>query len=255
MNRTGYCRDYGSHLATRVETPPISMVAPLCMLLMAAIVPAVLAAAPRLTPQKIVVHARADEENWRLVKYTGYTWACCVAVILTYHWTITLLHHFRRIANLSQGASSHGRQRYFAIPDERWAWIKRYLIVAPFWKKRHHREFKLSAAVDVGTLPSRIQTLALLGYLALNFATGMVTIDWSNREEFYIQARKRAGMLSTLNMIPLFLLAGRNNPLIWLLGISFDTMNLLHRWIGRIVVAEAVAHGTFWVVEVSPSSA
>lgn len=40
----------------------------------------------------------------------------------------------------------------------------------------------------------------------------------------------------------MFLLAGRNNPLIPLLGISFDTYNLLHRWFGRIVILEAIAH-------------
>jgi len=40
----------------------------------------------------------------------------------------------------------------------------------------------------------------------------------------------------------LFLLAGRNNPLIKLLGISFSTFNLLHRWLGRLVFAEVVAH-------------
>ena len=38
------------------------------------------------------------------------------------------------------------------------------------------------------------------------------------------------------------MLAGRNNPLIPLLGISFDTYNLIHRWFGRIVVLEALAH-------------
>jgi hypothetical protein len=37
-------------------------------------------------------------------------------------------------------------------------------------------------------------------------------------------------------------MAGRNNPLISLLGMSFDQFNLLHRWLGRIVVLEALAH-------------
>jgi hypothetical protein len=37
-------------------------------------------------------------------------------------------------------------------------------------------------------------------------------------------------------------MAGRNNPLIKLLGISFDTFNLYHRWLGRIVSLEAVVH-------------
>jgi len=43
-------------------------------------------------------------------------------------------------------------------------------------------------------------------------------------------------------MVPLFVLAGRNNPLIVWLRISFDTYNLIHRWLGRIVILEAVAH-------------
>ena len=51
-----------------------------------------------------------------------------------------------------------------------------------------------------------------------------------------------------VNMIPLILLVGRNNPLIWILGISFDTFNLIHRWIGRLVVVEAVAHTLAWMV-------
>lgn len=37
-------------------------------------------------------------------------------------------------------------------------------------------------------------------------------------------------------------MAARNNPLINWLNMSFDTFNLLHRWQGRIVVAEAVTH-------------
>lgn len=48
-------------------------------------------------------------------------------------------------------------------------------------------------------------------------------------------------------------MAGRNNPLIRWLGISFDTFNLLHRWFGRIVVLEAVCH-TLAFLAVSASS-
>jgi hypothetical protein len=41
-------------------------------------------------------------------------------------------------------------------------------------------------------------------------------------------------------------MAGRNNLLIKWLNLSFDTFNLLHRWFGRIVVLEAVAHTAAW---------
>lgn len=42
-------------------------------------------------------------------------------------------------------------------------------------------------------------------------------------------------------------MAGRNNPLINWLNLSFDTFNLLHRWFGRIVVLEALAHTIAWM--------
>jgi hypothetical protein len=32
-----------------------------------------------------------------------------------------------------------------------------------------------------------------------------------------------------------------------LTGISFDTMNLIHRWFGRITVLEAIAHAAAWM--------
>lgn len=83
------------------------------------------------------------------------------------------------------------------------------------------------------------------GYFAMNVALCAITIEWTHAT-FYSDAVKRTGTVAVVNMIPLFLLAGRNNPLIWALGISFDTYNLIHRWIGRIVVFEAVAHGAFW---------
>lgn len=50
----------------------------------------------------------------------------------------------------------------------------------------------------------------------------------------------------TSQQIPLFIMAARNNPLINWLNLSFDTFNLLHRWTGRIVVLEALAHSISW---------
>lgn len=189
----------------------------------------------------------ADLENVRICKYTAWTWAAIVGALLVYRWTLYLLRHVRQLANLNHGTSSDGRQRYFSMPDENFAMIKRYLIAAPLFRKRHNREFKLSAAMNVGTLPGRLQSLFVAGYFAMNIAFCVVSINWHDTKSFYDDGRNRTGVLAVLNMIPLFLLAGRNNPLIWLLGISFDTYNLLHRWIGRIVVFEAVAHSVFWM--------
>jgi hypothetical protein len=43
-------------------------------------------------------------------------------------------------------------------------------------------------------------------------------------------------------------MASRNNPLISWIGMPFDTFNLLHRWFGRIVVLESLAHTIAWGV-------
>lgn len=43
-------------------------------------------------------------------------------------------------------------------------------------------------------------------------------------------------------------MAARNNPLINWLSISFDTFNLLHRWTGRIVTLQMLAHVIAWAV-------
>ncbi|KAK4507511.1 hypothetical protein PRZ48_001246 [Zasmidium cellare] len=203
-----------------------------------------------------IPHALAEEEsaaekeasitNNKMVKYIGWTWAGIIGIVLIYRWTLHLLQHVRQLANLNHGTSSDGRQRYFSIPDERWARFKRHWLSAPLLRRRHNKEFRLSAAINVGTLPGRMQSFFLVGYFALNITFTVWKINWSNPQEFYHTGLSRTGILATLNMVPLFLLAGRNNPLIWLLGISFNDFNMIHRWIGRICVFEAVAHAGFW---------
>jgi hypothetical protein len=56
-------------------------------------------------------------------------------------------------------------------------------------------------------------------------------------------------LLAIMNMLPLWLLASRNNPLVVWTGISFDTYNLVHRWLGRIVVLETLVHGIAWTIK------
>lgn len=56
-----------------------------------------------------------------------------------------------------------------------------------------------------------------------------------------------AWILTTTPQVPLFIMAARNNPLINWLNLSFDTFILLHRWFGRIVVLESLAHTIAWM--------
>lgn len=90
----------------------------------------------------------------------------------------------------------------------------------------------------------------------MNVGLCVAGIEWSQAgtEVMSVHLRNRTGTLAVVNLIPLVMMAGRNNPLIKLLNISFDTFNLAHRWFGRIMVAEAVAHTVAWAVEKKETS-
>ena len=147
-------------------------------------------------------------------------------------------------------ASSSDRRQQTYWSRERSSWwttAKKHILYAPLGRKRHNREIQLSSAVGIGTLPSRFQTILITLYL-LSQVVYCLFLDYSVNEQAALIAelRGRSGTLAVLNMVPLFLLAGRNNLLIWLLHISFDTYNLIHRWLGRIVVLEAIVHTAAW---------
>ncbi|KAK7415221.1 hypothetical protein QQX98_006068 [Neonectria punicea] len=155
-----------------------------------------------------------------------------------------------RLRQVSAMSVAGHKQGYWRVSQ--WSWmpaVKKHLMYAPLWNKRHNREFRFSSAISMGTLPSRLHSLLLFIYLGSNFAY-MFVLNWRvpNRYEFCAELRGRSGTLSLVNMVPLIILAGRNNPLISLLKISFDTYNLLHRWMGRIVVLEALIHTIAWAV-------
>ncbi|KAN0070070.1 hypothetical protein V8E54_011651 [Elaphomyces granulatus] len=52
--------------------------------------------------------------------------------------------------------------------------------------------------------------------------------------------------MATINLMPLVILTGRNNPLIPLLGVLFDSWNFFHRSLARIVVVPKVQAEGGW---------
>ncbi|EEY20860.1 ferric reductase transmembrane component 3 [Verticillium alfalfae VaMs.102] len=120
----------------------------------------------------------------------------------------------------------------------------RNVMYAPIFSKRHKPGISAKAVPStLGTLPTRLQLGLLVWATLLCSRASRIDIPFAATYDDAARAfRNRTGVLAVVNMIPLFLMAARNNPLINLLGISFDTFNLLHRWFGRIVILEAIAH-------------
>jgi len=173
-------------------------------------------------------------------------------------WSLGVLAMIILITRLTERAKKHYRhmaarslpgrhQDFWRRNTSQWWKVKKYFIYAPLWNKRHNREIKLSSAINIGTIPSRFHTILLGTYIITNLSY-CAALDYTNLNKYAVAAelRGRTGVLAVCNMIALVLLAGRNNPLIYILQISFDTYNLLHRWMGRIVVIESVIHTIAW---------
>ncbi|KFY13784.1 hypothetical protein V492_03040 [Pseudogymnoascus sp. VKM F-4246] len=171
---------------------------------------------------------------------------CGVVAVIFLVWRILIVSvkYTRQLVCLT-----NEKQHYFARPYKKYASLKKYLIYAPIFHKRHNREFQLSSAMNMGVLPTRFQLFALTAYVCTNIAFCLARIHWDQPlSTVSVEMRHRSGILAVVNMIPLFVMATRNNPLIQWLDISFDTFNLLHRWFGRIVVIESLLHTFSWIV-------
>ena len=155
-------------------------------------------------------------------------------------------NYIRHIHNLRADAL---QQNYWSEDNSQWwPWLKKNLLYAPIGKKRHHRELQVSKAVNIGTLPSRLHGVLLGAYYLMNLI-GCLMLDWSAPGAVrWAALRGRSGYLAVWNMLLLMVCMARTNPLISTLKISYDTFNLFHRWLGRLVALEVVVHMLAWFI-------
>lgn len=182
--------------------------------------------------------------NDDLARYTILALSCATAAFLVWQLWFRFSAHLRRLSTFGDA-----RQRYFIPAHATFSWVKEHLIYAPLFHTRHNREFQLSSAINMGNLPSRFHGLLVAGVVGMNVILCVVTVPYRSEEDTVAGiVRNRTGTMATINLIPLIVMAGRNNPLIAMLHVPFDTWNLLHRWLGRTVVLEALAHTFAWAI-------
>ncbi|KAI9831039.1 MAG: hypothetical protein M1819_005277 [Sarea resinae] len=193
-------------------------------------------------------HGLAGVHQTQNKLFTNLLWislgAICVFVLLV-RFAQMFNAHLRHLFTLT---ADEDRQAYWATDRTRfWPNLKKHLLYAPLWKNRHNAEWHLSSVINMGTLPSRFHALLLGLYLASNVIyCALLDYGSKNQQALLADLRGRSGVLSVVNMIPLIILTTRNNPLIGMLKVSFDTYNLIHRWMGRIVALEAIVHTAAW---------
>lgn len=171
----------------------------------------------------------------------------CILIVFLHRLWLDFIHNQRL-----KFAIHHDCKISFNRPSRVKTWLNRHLLYAPLFERRHNREFRICRGyINMGTIPTRLETLLITCYIALNILFCVVVIDWSQSISQSLHGLiGTTGTLAIVNLVPLVMTAGRNNPLIQVLRVSFDTFNLVHRWLGRIVVAEAVAHTVAVLVRV-----
>ncbi|KAM0713822.1 hypothetical protein Q7P37_010784 [Cladosporium fusiforme] len=191
-----------------------------------------------------------QELNYLLANALVASFFGMFALVLGYRWLHMGNQYMRKIVGMGKETD----QRYFMYNHHSiWPRVKKHLLYAPLGSVRHNQEFKIPFVKKtdngMGTLPSRFHTLLLVLYVFSNFAYCMA-LDWThlNSSSVIAELRGRTGQLAVLNIIPTILFALRNNPLIYITGVSYEAYNLLHRWCARIVVLESVLHTIAWAV-------
>lgn len=191
--------------------------------------------------------AAANAINVDNARFAGYILMSLAAVVGGIAIYRTILYAVRYVRTLT--CLNSDTQRYFRLPNPTFAGIKEHFLYAPLFRTRHLREIRLSSALSMYTLPTRFQSVFLAGVIGMNAALCCIGIEWHGPQTLLLgHLRNRTGTLAMVNMIPLVVMGGRNNPLIGLLNISYDSFNLVHRWFGRMVIFQVLAHTVAWTV-------
>ena len=199
---------------------------------------------PQQSAAEAAEEAAAELLNYKLSRNYFLALAAFSCIFITCQLILVAIQHLRTVACLSNDT-----QRYFAMPSPYWGKFKSMILYAPFFRTRHNRELRLSSAFNMGTLPSRSQSIFIGVIVATNVVLCAYGIHWStSRAQMLSVLRNRTGTISVANLIPMVLMAGRNNPLIPLLNVSFDSFNMMHRWLARLAILEAVAHTLCWMI-------
>ncbi|XMA10829.1 hypothetical protein WAI453_003620 [Rhynchosporium graminicola] len=132
-------------------------------------------------------------------------------------------------------------------------WLSKFLLLPALFNGKHQTPL----AGNIGYAPSRMLSFVIFVYVFLNIIFSAVpyksvspqtTNAWfsDSKTEISTYVSNRTGVLSFANIALSILLAGRNNPLIWITGLSQTTCLAFHRWAARVATAQAVVHSIIY---------
>ena len=222
------------------------------MLLTASVKPAFLTAVALVAASNVPEQCRNSATERRLAELDksltdGFLWSLLAisVVLLAYRSAGRIYAHMRHLACLTNG----GSQRYFATASPTLSWLKDHILYAPLFHHRRATEIKLTNNVNLGSVPTRFQSLFIIAIGAVNIFSCVYNIPWSDPVlEVLPVLRNRTGTLSVGNLIPILLMSTIKNPFISMMDISYSSFNLIHRWLGRLLILQGIAHTLCYVI-------
>ncbi|KAG6011683.1 hypothetical protein E4U43_008183 [Claviceps pusilla] len=123
--------------------------------------------------------------------------------------------------------------------------LKFDIQLAPTFSHRHHEPWGWL------TVPLRLQSIVIASYIILHIA--VCAVHYPILEENYYYKNKKLQILRCFGdriavLLPkslplIFLFGARSNPFQIATGWSYRTFSLFHRWIGVVMLLEAIIHG------------
>jgi hypothetical protein len=195
-------------------------------------------------PFSVGLNGVKQEQNLLAVHILVSLLVVLVLFTLFLQWSKIGMAHLRHISVIANVE----HQRFWSNNRTNWwPWLKKHFLYAPLWKKRHNEELQVSKAVSIGTLPGRGHFVIMVVYAGFNIVW-ILTLPYHEESRVLIAAlRGRAGVMAVFNLFPTIVFALRNNPLIPILHVPFDTFQLFHRWAARTFIIEAVIHVSAWL--------
>lgn len=184
--------------------------------------------------------------NKSLAENYLYALIALTALVFLYHTSIRVNNHVRHLTSLN---GSSGTQKYFSTLSPAMSWFKDHILLAPLLHHRRATPIKFSSKINLGTLPTRFQFIFITFVIVYNIFACVWNVPWSNPELQVLPIlRNRTGTVATVNLIPIIIMSTIKNPLINALDISYDSFNLMHRWIGRLAILQGLAHTLCWLI-------
>ena len=146
-----------------------------------------------------------EEQLHHSVNYTFVT--CIVAIGLLLFWRIfsTLVRRIRRQKHLVNNVVDLQTSSPAADKPSRFsAFLKKHMLYAPIFQRKKNEDIIVTAGVrlNLGTLPSRLEALFILAYVAVNMVLCFTHIDYTGTKGVILYAiRNRTGAVAVANMV------------------------------------------------------